>query len=248
MIAGLRSSLVILTVTLALTVFAEEKTGPTEPPAGVIAWNPKLFNQRRIAFWAQRVADQDGIVFLGDSITAGWGDRLAANFSEWKCVNRGIGGDTTVRLLFRLQEDVLDLHPRALVILIGTNDLGIVKRQPKEIGANISELLDRIDRAQPNTPIVLCRVMPRELKKGVFPERLVALNALIEQIAKGRANVVLCDTWSIYATKDGTCLAEEFPDRVHPNDAGYEKWAKALLPILRQIKTLPLREANAPHQ
>src|SRR5215471_1248621 len=81
---------------------------------------PKLWAKRRADFLAHRDQDKGAVVFLGDSITQGWND-LAQTFPDMKVANRGIGGDTTRGVWFRLQDDVLDLDPRAVVLLIGTN-------------------------------------------------------------------------------------------------------------------------------
>ena len=64
------------------------------------------------------------IVFFGDSITQGWGDDFRGKFPKLNVANRGISGDITRGLLARLDEDVLALSPRAIVLLIGTNDIG----------------------------------------------------------------------------------------------------------------------------
>src|SRR5512140_2782646 len=83
------------------------------PGAGPIRrydWFRNLWAQRRTA-WHQRLQqDQGALVFLGDSITQGWGDDMGGSFPGVKVANRGISGDTTRGVLIRLKEDVLDLH------------------------------------------------------------------------------------------------------------------------------------------
>ena len=70
-------------------------------------WFKGLWNRRR-GQWAQAVAaDQRSLVFLGDSITQGWGDEMGGSFPGVKVANRGISGDTTRGMLLRLQDDVL---------------------------------------------------------------------------------------------------------------------------------------------
>ena len=75
----------------------------------------------RKSFWAAREADQGKIIFAGDSVIGGW--KLQKDFAGKPVANRGIGGDVTRGLLFRFQEDILDLHPKAIVLHIGSNDL-----------------------------------------------------------------------------------------------------------------------------
>jgi hypothetical protein len=95
------------------------------PGAGPIRrmdWFKALWVQKRTAWASQVRQDQGAIVFLGDSITQGWGD-VGSSFPGVKVANRGISGDTTRGVLIRLQEDVISLNPRGVVLLIGTNDL-----------------------------------------------------------------------------------------------------------------------------
>jgi hypothetical protein len=103
-------------------------------------WFKKLWSERRIA-WAHSVQqDQQAVVFLGDSITQGWDDRLERSFPGLKVVNRGISGDTTRGVLIRLQEDVLAVRPSAVVLLIGTNDLD-EHMEPEAIVANLKLII-----------------------------------------------------------------------------------------------------------
>jgi lysophospholipase L1-like esterase len=188
--------------------------------------------ERRTLFAQNRAADQDGIVFVGDSITEGW-HTLAQDFAGLgiKVVNRGIGGDTTPNLLYRLQPDVLDLHPRALVVLIGTNDLG--EHTPAaDIAENLSTFHARVRAAYPKIPIAWCLVMPRK-GDDTYPERIHDLNALIRQLAATDPGITICDTFTPLALPDGSSKAEDFvPDHLHLNPAGYAVWRGALLPIV----------------
>ena len=188
--------------------------------------------ERRTLFAQHRAQDQDGIVFVGDSITEGW-HTLEQDFAGLgiKVVNRGIGGDTTPNLLYRLQEDVLDLHPKALVITIGTNDLG-EHTTPADIASNLRVLLDRVRAVYPRIPIAWCFVMPRK-GDDTYPERIRELNARIFEIATSDHRITVCDTFSILALPDGSSKPEDFvPDRLHLNPAGYAVWKTALYPIV----------------
>jgi lysophospholipase L1-like esterase len=191
---------------------------------------PQLWAQRRAEFWQHRRQDQGAVVFLGDSITQGWHD-LARAFPDLKVANRGIGGDTTRGVLFRLPEDVLDLRPAAVVLLIGTNDIGN-GANPDDAANNIREILADLRKANPQMPVIVCRVMP---SKADVSARIQALNARLDQMVKQDPHLIECDTWSIYATPEGTCNPAEFPDMLHPNHEGYEKWAGALKPIFARL-------------
>jgi lysophospholipase L1-like esterase len=188
--------------------------------------------ERRTLFAQRQQLDQDALVFVGDSITDGW-NTLNQDFADLhvKVANRGIGGDTTPNLLYRLQDDILSLHPRALVILIGTNDLG--QHTPvADIADNLRELHRRIRAAYPKIPIAWCLVMPRGGEDN-FPQRIHDLNTEIEKIAANDRLITICDTFQPLATSDGTSKAEDFvPDHLHPNAAGYAVWRSVLFPIL----------------
>lgn len=197
---------------------------------------------RRALFAAERAQDQDGIVFVGDSITEGW-QTLAQDFADVgvKVVNRGIGGDTTPNLLYRLQDDVLSLHPRALVILIGTNDLG-EHTPPADIAANLAELHRRIRAAYPRIPIAWCLVMPRG-DGPQYPAEIRQLNQLIRRLAATDPRITVCDTYTPLATPQGTDKPQDFhPDNLHPNAAGYVVWRAALHPIVAGWHLKGMRE------
>lgn len=188
--------------------------------------------ERRTLFAQRRAEDQDGIVFVGDSITEGW-HTLEQDFAglSVKVVNRGIGGDTTPTLLYRLQDDVLDLHPRALVVLIGTNDLG-EHTSPAAIADNLRVFHQRIRAVYPQIPIAWCLVMPRKAD-DTYPKRIHKLNALIAKIAASDPGVTICDTFTPLALPDGSSTPEDFnPDHLHINPAGYAVWRTVLYPVL----------------
>jgi lysophospholipase L1-like esterase len=188
--------------------------------------------ERRTLFAQRRALDQDAIVFVGDSITEGW-HTFEQDFADLgvKVANRGIGGDTTPNLLYRLQTDVLDLHPRALVVLIGTNDLG-EHTPPADIARNLRGFHKKVRAAYPKIPIVWCLVMPRK-GDDTYPERIHELNALIAKIAAADSRITICDTFTPLTLPDGSSKPEDFqPDRLHLNPAGYAVWRSVLHPIL----------------
>jgi len=204
------------------------------PGAGPIRrydWFRKLWLERRTAWAAQVQQDQHAVVFLGDSITQGWQDQLAASFPGLKVANRGISGDTTRGLLIRLREDVLALHPAAVVLLIGTNDLG-EKAEPETAAANIQLLLAELRKHNPAMPVVLCEVFPSSPAKDRPAEKIKRLNRLLRAVVRDQPQVTLLDTWTLFAGPDGDAKPEEFPDLLHPNATGYAKWAAALRPAL----------------
>jgi lysophospholipase L1-like esterase len=90
------------------------------------------------------------VVFMGDSITEGWARHFATEFPGKPYVNRGIGGQTTPQMLVRFRQDVIDLHPAAVVILAGVNDIA------GNTGPSTLEMIESGSRAERN------RARPRD--------------------------------------------------------------------------------------
>jgi lysophospholipase L1-like esterase len=174
------------------------------------------------------------VVFLGDSITQGWGDTLGGQFPGMKVANRGISGDTTRGVLIRLREDVLALNPQAVVLLIGTNDLE-EKAEPEIIVANLKLILAEFKRHNPQMPVVLCQVFPSSASKTRPADKIKQVNALCAAAVKGDRRVTLIETWPLFADAQGDAKLAEFPDLLHPNEIGYRKWGAALRPILATL-------------
>lgn len=207
---------------------------PGSGPIRRYDWFRRLWSQRR-AEWAGRVqADQGAVVFLGDSITQGWGDDFKGAFPGLKAVNRGISGDTSRGMLIRLDEDVLVLQPAAVVLLLGTNDLE-EKAEPEAIASNLRLILAALKHHRATMPIVLCQVFPSAASKARPADKIRKLNALYASAVKGDPQVTLIETWPLFADAQGDAQPSEFPDLLHPNDAGYAKWAAALRPILATL-------------
>ena len=217
-----------------LEVPAADQGLPGSGPLRRADWFTSLWKQRR-GEWAQQAAkDQGAVVFLGDSITQGWGDSMGGNFKELKVANRGISGDTTRGMLIRLPGDVLQLKPRGVVMLMGTNDLE-EKATPETIAANIELILNELAKANPQLPIVICEIFPSSASKSRQADKIKKANELIYNLARDRKNVTVLDTWNLFADPQGDAKPSEFPDVLHPNELGYAKWASALRPIFSTL-------------
>lgn len=177
--------------------------------------------------------DVGAVVFLGDSITEGW-STLARDFPKFKVANRGIGGDITSGVLYRLKADVLSLNPAAIVLLIGTNDVG-EGADGEDVAANIRLILRAIKNYNPKLKVIVCKVMPRA-DHSIYTEKIQKANSLVEQFVKREPNFALCDTWGIYADEKGNQISADFrPDHLHLNAAGYAVWKKALEPVMANL-------------
>jgi lysophospholipase L1-like esterase/poly(3-hydroxybutyrate) depolymerase len=219
-----------------LTVLAmpAENVFPGTGPLQLADWFKKLWMQRRVDFARNKEKDRGAVVFFGDSITQGWGT-LASDFPNLKTANRGISGDTSRGLRYRLKEDVMELQPKAVSLLIGTNDLAL-GGEPEQVIENIKAIIAELQKQNPNVSLVINRVMPRGPVPGKFPEKIQKLNALIDGLVAADKRLTLCDTWTIFDDGKGSCKKEEFPDMLHPNKAGYAKWKTALGEVFARLK------------
>jgi lysophospholipase L1-like esterase/dienelactone hydrolase len=196
-------------------------------------WFRSEWKNRRQQWSKDKENDQGAVVFFGDSITQDWGS-LAKDFPNFKTANRGISGDTTRGLRFRVQDDVIAVKPKAVSILIGTNDLDQGK-EPEVVVENLKVIIADLHKANPKLAIVINKVMPRGAKPNLFPEKIKTVNSLYEQAFKDDAQITFCDTWTLFDSGNGQCKKEEFPDMLHPNGAGYAKWTEVLRPIFAKL-------------
>ena len=164
------------------------------------------------------------VVFLGDSITDGWD--LNRDFPGKPYVNRGISGQTTPQMLVRMFPDVIDLHPAALIILAGTNDIA-GNTGPSTL-TMIEENFQAItELAQKHgIKVILCALTPvsdyTANKQTVHrpPADILKLNAWLREYA-GQIHAEYADYYS--ATVDSSGMLKEgfSEDGLHPNAKGY---------------------------
>ena len=232
-------SLTMLPAILAASVSLAGSPGPSPYPTAASAWPGEgairvfgWMSKDRARFWQDREADQGATVLAGDSLFGGWRGAAGA-LSPLPVANRAIGGDTSRGLLFRFQEDVLDLAPQRIVLLIGGNDLSALQ-STEQTARNIERMLDAAAARQPAPSIVLCTVTPRaDPKAPVAPAEVARLNERIRAIAARRPEVTLVDLHPWFTAPDGGPDPAWFgSDRVHLSARGYERLGEALRPVL----------------
>jgi len=210
---------------------------PGEGPIRRYEWFQGLWEKKRSA-WSKEVQDKQGsIVFLGDSITQGWGYQFRGAFGEAKVANRGISGDTTRGMLIRLKEDVISLNPAGVVMLLGTNDLE-EGASPEVIAGNLKLIIEKLKASNQQMPIVLCSVFPSSSSKKRPAKQIQKINQLYAEAVRGDSQVTLINTWKMFADENGDARKGEFPDLLHPNEKGYEMWSKTLIPVLETLGLL----------
>lgn len=197
-------------------------------------WFKGVWQNRRLTFESNRKASEGAVVFLGDSITQGWGDDFSGALDGMPKANRGISGDTTRGMLYRLSEDVTSLNPAAVVMLMGTNDLE-EKASPATIADNVKLILAELKKHNSRMPIILCEVFPSSESKARSAESIKEINRLYRNLARGDQHVTVVDTWTLFADQNGDAKKAEFPDLLHPNRIGYAKWEAAIRPIFATL-------------
>jgi lysophospholipase L1-like esterase len=173
------------------------------------------------------------VVFLGDSITAGWNGQKAIfekEYGQYKAVNFGIGGDRTQHVLWRVENGEFEgIKPKAVVLMIGTNNSGAADNSPEQIAAGIKNIISAIHQRSPNTKVLLLAIFPRGATEANNPGRAKnkAVNALIAKFDDGQ-KVRYLDIGAKFLTADGTLEKSVMPDLLHLNAVSYQIWADAI--------------------
>jgi lysophospholipase L1-like esterase len=176
---------------------------------------------------APPAAGEIRVVFFGDSITDIW--KLENNFPGKPYVNRGIGGQTTPQMLVRFRQDVIDLQPKVVVILAGTNDIAgnTGPMRNEDIEANYASFaeLARVHGIR----VVYSSVLPvhnyTERSKDFYAQRpqgrILELNTWLKDYC-ARNKIVYLDYFSALVDDKGMLKKDLAEDGLHPNDAGYK--------------------------
>jgi lysophospholipase L1-like esterase len=185
------------------------------------------------------------LVFLGDSITHGWeGKGKAVWTKDWaplKAANFGIGGDRTEHVLWRLENGNFDgLKPKAIVLMIGTNNTGHQGRPQKELNGAVYEctaeqtaegikaILGQLRQKCPDAKILVLGIFPRGAnKEDKFRQQNEATNAIVKGYADGQ-KIFFLDVGAKFLEADGTLSKTIMPDLLHPNEKGYQIWSDAI--------------------
>ena len=176
------------------------------------------------------------LLFLGDSITAGWGSQKAIwekAFGKYKPANFGIGGDRTQHVLWRIENGELEgIKPKAAVLMIGTNNSG---SDPVEgIAKGVTKIVETIRAKTPATKVLLLAVFPRGENPGPQREKLKDVNAIIAKLDDGK-HVFFLDIGSKFLQPGDLLTKEIMPDFLHLSAKGYEIWADAITPKLAEL-------------
>lgn len=188
------------------------------------------------------VAGENRVVFFGDSITDIW--KIDESFPGKPYVNRGIGGQTTSQMLVRFRQDVIDLQPKVVVILAGTNDIagnsGPISNE--DIEANYADLAE-LARAH-NISVIFSSVLPvnnyTPRAADFFAQRpvsrILALNKWLKRYC-AENKLVYLDYFPAMADDKGLLRRDLADDGLHPNKAGFAIMALMAEKAIKQALT-----------
>ncbi len=229
------------------------KPNVTCPDYRTVSVTPEKLNESwSISWWttrhekklaeARQVGKSAQVVFIGDSITEGWEKSGAAVWDRYykplNALDLGFGGDRTENVLWRLQHGEVDgLAPKVAVLMFGTNNTGHRQEDPKTTAIGIKRNIEELQQRLPDTKILLLAIFPRGEKPD---DNLRQLNDKINAIIAGYADnqkIFFLDIGKDFLQPDGTLSRDIMPDLLHPNEKGYEIWAKAMAPALQKLLT-----------
>jgi lysophospholipase L1-like esterase len=179
------------------------------------------------------------VLFLGDSITHDWEGRgkevWRERFVPLKSANFGIGGDQTQHVLWRLRDgkELEGISPKALVLMIGTNNLG--SNSPEEIAQGITAIVDELKHQLPHGKVLLLGIFPRgNSASNPLRAKIKDVNQRIAKLDDGKT-VHYLDIGEKFLEPDGTLPKEIMHDFLHLTPKGYQIWADAIQPTLGEM-------------
>jgi len=193
-------------------------------------------NCARITKDIKKMEGKIDIAFVGDSITARWGngENWTKHWGSYRAVNMGIGGDQTQNVLWRLQNGELDGYKgRLYVLLIGTNNCWGKNVDPAAVAAGIKAILDLIHSKQPQAKILLLSILPAGEKPNPGRETRAAVNKLISKFAGGPVHYM--DISGKFLEPDGTISKEVMHDFLHLAPKGFDIWAEAIKGKVKEL-------------
>lgn len=226
-------------------------TAPARPPRHPEPWsttapdNTRYLNlPKLLTGCTAQVAAIKGkpcdIIFIGDSITAGWlsiGKVIwAQSYAPRHALDFGIGGDKTENVLWRLDNmDIKDLKPKVAVILIGTNN---TRNTPQQIADGVKAVITKTQATFAGVKIILVSIMPNKRAH----DKMMAVNTIIQGYADSQS-VYWLDLVPLMPPVEST-TRDGKPDmnwkglrndHLHPDSVGYRIWADAMEPLLTKL-------------
>jgi lysophospholipase L1-like esterase len=174
------------------------------------------------------------VLFIGDSITFNFSGNLGKEVwakyyksGPLKVANFGVGGDGTQHVLWRIENGELDgIHPKVVVLMIGTNNIGVYHNAPEDILKGETKIVDEIHAKLPQSKLILLGIFPRAT---AYMGKVKAVNEELAKLDDGKMTRYL-DIGPKFKLPD-----DMTKDMVHINGAGYQVWAETMQPLLEEM-------------
>ncbi len=202
-------------------------------------WWPKRHQQKLDERKKMKKVD---LLLVGDSITHAWENRKKAGavwdkyYAKRNALNIGFSGDRTENVLWRFQHGAIDdILPKLAILMIGTNNAGHRKEASKDTALGIQAILEEMKKRLPKTKILLLAIFPRG-KDANDPLRKLneGTNKIIQDYADDKV-VFFLNINDKFLDKNGVLPKTIMPDLLHPNQKGYEIWAEAMEPKVKEL-------------
>ncbi|MAU55151.1 MAG: acylhydrolase [Flavobacteriales bacterium] len=188
----------------------------------------------------KKIDEPNRVVFMGNSITEGWSNFDKDFFINNPFVNRGISGQTTPQMLIRFRPDVVNLNPKAVVILAGINDIA-GNTGPISLENTAENIISMAEIAKANNiKVYICSTLPAidfPWSPGIEPgPKVIKLNSILKNYCD-QNNITYVDYFTSVADDKGGLKVPEYTtadDLVHPNLAGYKVMEKIILSALEK--------------
>jgi len=184
-----------------------------------------------------------GLLFLGDSITAGWAkapEVWKKYYEKYQPANFGIGGDRTQHVLWRIENGELEgISPKVVVLMIGTNNTS--SNTAEDIAKADEKIVRTLRTKLPEAKVLLLGVFPRGVRgkevkvygESPLMEKIKPVNERLAKLDDGKMVRYLDITEKFLV--DGAIPNDVMPDQLHPNVKGYQIWAEAMQPLLEEM-------------
>ena len=231
----LGTSLFLVCVALVGIALAEDKVPTTVQPVP----RDGGWLQRHESFNDRVKQGHVDLLLIGDSITQGWEgagkDAWEKHYGKRNAVNLGIGGDRTQHVLWRLDHgNVDDISPKLAVLMIGTNNSNGADNTAEEIAAGIDAIVKKLRTKLPQTKVLILAIFPRGEKPNPQRDKNAQASTIVSKLADNQS-IYFLDIGEKFLEADGTLPKETMPDFLHLTPKGYEIWADAIEPNVKQL-------------
>ncbi len=180
------------------------------------------------------------VVFMGNSITEGWFNYHPDFFKKNNFACRGIGGQTSSEMLVRFRQDVIELRPRVVAILAGTNDIAM-NNGYIALENTFQNIVSMCELAKFNgIKVLLCSVTPAAYfnwRPQVEPAKIIPkLNKMLREYAEATEGVEWVDYFTPMVGEDKAMRAEYSPEGSPPNGEGYKVMERIVVPAINKIQ------------